>query len=143
MSSFPPRCFTCGKVINGFWETYSERVDAKEDPYVILDDLHIGRACCRRMFITHVDIDRFADMYPTYPGRIQRIGPKHKIKRVDSRSSEDQSEEEVDEESEDVPVEESEELEDEEPEEESDDEVSEDENSEEDEVSDVDNSDDE
>lgn len=88
MSNIPIRCFTCGKVIASIFESeYSPRVDAGEDPYAVLDDLKVGRECCRRMFTTHVDIDRFAGMYPTYPGRIQRVGPARKTKKVSEEES--------------------------------------------------------
>ena len=110
MTSFPVRCFTCGKVIADLWPLFEER-RASEDSYEILDDLKIGRSCCRRMFTTHVDINRYVGMYPTYQDRIQRIGPKHKIKSPEEESEdedgddtdnaeedEDESEEEQDEE---------------------------------------------
>lgn len=49
----PVRCFTCGKVIGGSWETYKNRILAGDDPAKVLDDLGITRVCCRRMFISH------------------------------------------------------------------------------------------
>jgi DNA-directed RNA polymerase subunit N len=56
----PVRCFTCGKVIGGLWEEYKERIDAGEDPGEVLDDLGVERYCCRRMFLTHLEIvDKF------------------------------------------------------------------------------------
>lgn len=56
----PVRCFTCGKVIGGLWEEYKERRDAGEDPGEVLDDLGVERYCCRRMFLTHLEIvDKF------------------------------------------------------------------------------------
>jgi DNA-directed RNA polymerase subunit N len=75
MSTFPVRCFTCGKLIGNLFEDYSSRVENGEDSYSVLDDLKVGRSCCRRMFTTHVDADRFAELYPTHPGRIQVLGP--------------------------------------------------------------------
>ena len=96
MSSFPPRCFTCGKVISHLHDDYLKRL-VEEDSDSILDDLKIGRPCCRRMFATHVDIDRFAALYPTYPGRIQTIGPKHKIPEEEEESAEEVDDEESEE----------------------------------------------
>jgi DNA-directed RNA polymerase subunit N len=53
---FPVRCFTCGKVIGEKWQTYTDRVAAGENPSKVLDSLGVTRYCCRRMFISHVDI---------------------------------------------------------------------------------------
>lgn len=52
----PIRCFTCGKVVADKWEEFSSRVKAGEEPKKILDELGISRYCCRRMFISHVDV---------------------------------------------------------------------------------------
>ncbi|MCS7093839.1 MAG: DNA-directed RNA polymerase subunit N [Candidatus Aenigmarchaeota archaeon] len=53
---FPIRCFTCGKVIAHLWEEYKKRVEKGEDPAKILDELNVKRYCCRRIFLTHVEI---------------------------------------------------------------------------------------
>lgn len=53
---FPIRCFTCGKVIGDKWEQYRKMVEAGETPSNALDKLGIKRYCCRRMFISHVEI---------------------------------------------------------------------------------------
>ncbi|MCL5788422.1 MAG: DNA-directed RNA polymerase subunit N [Candidatus Marsarchaeota archaeon] len=53
---FPVRCFTCGKVVADKWEAYSKRVAAGEAPGQVLDSLGVYRYCCRRMFISHVDV---------------------------------------------------------------------------------------
>jgi len=52
----PIRCFTCGKVVADKWEEFSSRVKAGEEPKRVLDELGISRYCCRRMFISHVDV---------------------------------------------------------------------------------------
>jgi DNA-directed RNA polymerase subunit N len=52
----PVRCFTCGKLIADRWEEFARRVKAGERPKKILDDLGMTRYCCRRMFISHVDV---------------------------------------------------------------------------------------
>ncbi|MEM0371231.1 MAG: DNA-directed RNA polymerase subunit N [Ignisphaera sp.] len=52
----PVRCFTCGYPIATKWEEYSRRVARGEDPKKVLDDLGIKRYCCRRMFLSHVDL---------------------------------------------------------------------------------------
>lgn len=67
----PMRCFTCGKVISNKWEHYQKKVaelqpkkDQKHPEHFdgihtgkILDDIGLDRLCCRRMMISHVDID--------------------------------------------------------------------------------------
>ena len=52
----PVRCFTCGKVIGHLWEEFAKRVSEGEAPRKVLDDLGVKRYCCRRMFLTHVDL---------------------------------------------------------------------------------------
>jgi DNA-directed RNA polymerase subunit N len=52
----PVRCFTCGKVIGGVYQTYVKRVQLGEDPKQVLDDLGLSRYCCRRMIVAHADL---------------------------------------------------------------------------------------
>jgi DNA-directed RNA polymerase subunit N len=52
----PVRCFTCGKVIADRWEEFSSRVKSGEEPKKVLDEIGMERFCCRRMFISHVDV---------------------------------------------------------------------------------------
>ena len=52
----PVRRFSCGKVIAHLWDQYSERTNAGEDPGEVLTDLGIQRYCCRRMFVSHIDL---------------------------------------------------------------------------------------
>ena len=52
----PIRCFSCGKVIGGKWEPFSQRVVEGEHPKDVLDDLGVTRYCCRRMLLSHVEI---------------------------------------------------------------------------------------
>ena len=56
MVVFPVRCFTCGAVIGDKWEVFIERVKKGEDPGKVLDSLGIKRYCCRRLFISHVNL---------------------------------------------------------------------------------------
>lgn len=53
---FPVRCFTCGAPIAQYWDEFVERVSSGEDPGKVLDSLGIVRYCCRRMFISHIEI---------------------------------------------------------------------------------------
>jgi DNA-directed RNA polymerase subunit N len=57
----PVRCFSCGKVVADHWEEYDKRVNReKEEPGKVLDDMGMTRYCCRRMFISNVElIDEF------------------------------------------------------------------------------------
>ena len=71
----PIRCFTCGKVISHKIEEYKKKVQEKYNttdysiPFStdienthktveghVLDDLSFNKYCCRRMFLTHVDL---------------------------------------------------------------------------------------
>jgi DNA-directed RNA polymerase subunit N len=52
----PVRCFTCGKVIGDRWEEFSRRTKQGEDSGKVLDELGMKRYCCRRMFISHVEV---------------------------------------------------------------------------------------
>lgn len=79
----PIKCFTCGMVIADKYRYYQEEVRKKKlakrrdnkpvdmDKVVyltkefnektpegeVMDNLHLTRMCCRRHFLTHVDID--------------------------------------------------------------------------------------
>ncbi|AFK50959.1 DNA-directed RNA polymerase subunit N [Thermogladius calderae 1633] len=61
---FPVRCFTCGAPIGHLWEDYIRRVQAGEDPGKVLDELGVKRYCCRRMFLSHVDIVKQVLYFP-------------------------------------------------------------------------------
>ncbi|MCX8194652.1 MAG: DNA-directed RNA polymerase subunit N [Candidatus Micrarchaeota archaeon] len=53
---FPIRCFTCGAVIGHQWEEYQKQVKEGKSPAEVLDSLEIERYCCRRMFLSHVEV---------------------------------------------------------------------------------------
>ncbi len=57
----PVRCFTCGAVVAYKWDEFDKRVNReKEDAGKVLDDMGVKRYCCRRMFISNVElIDEF------------------------------------------------------------------------------------
>jgi DNA-directed RNA polymerase subunit N len=59
---FPVRCFTCGSVLGHLYEQYKASKDKKPD--AVLDELGVERYCCRRMFISHVDITQNVLRYP-------------------------------------------------------------------------------
>jgi DNA-directed RNA polymerase subunit N len=52
----PVRCFTCGAVIGKDWDKFLEKVEKGEDPEKVLDQLGYHRYCCRRMFLSHVEL---------------------------------------------------------------------------------------
>lgn len=52
----PVRCFTCGKPIGHLWEEYKKRVENGENPGKVMDDLGLKRYCCRRIFLSHIDL---------------------------------------------------------------------------------------
>ncbi len=63
MVLIPVRCPTCGAVIGDKWEQFAERVKRGEDPKEVLDSLGIKRYCCRRVFISHVNLIEEMVMY--------------------------------------------------------------------------------
>jgi DNA-directed RNA polymerase subunit N (RpoN/RPB10) len=52
---FPVRCFTCGSVIGDKYEEYKDMAK-KLGNAAALDKMGFKRYCCRRMFLSHVDI---------------------------------------------------------------------------------------
>ena len=46
------------------WEEFKKRVDKGEDPEKVLDSLGFDRYCCRRMFISHVEVMDEIKKYP-------------------------------------------------------------------------------
>ncbi|MEM4417935.1 MAG: DNA-directed RNA polymerase subunit N [Nitrososphaerota archaeon] len=71
---FPIRCFSCGALIAHKWESYQSRVEAGEPPGKVLDDLHVKRYCCRRMFLSAVDVMKEIVEFYTKYGRAE-VGP--------------------------------------------------------------------
>jgi DNA-directed RNA polymerase subunit N len=57
----PVRCFTCGAIVADKWQEYDRRVNKEhEHPAKVLDDMKVTRYCCRRMFISNIElIDEF------------------------------------------------------------------------------------
>ncbi len=60
---FPVRCFTCGSVVGHLYEQYKTMLKDKK-PDVALDELGVERYCCRRMFLSHVEIVQSVLRYP-------------------------------------------------------------------------------
>ena len=53
---FPVRCFSCGAVIAQLCEKYQGLLKEGKSKKESLDELGIEKYCCRRMFISYVDI---------------------------------------------------------------------------------------
>ena len=51
----PVRCFTCGKVIAHEWEKYLTLIN-HHTKNEALELIEFNTFCCRRMFLSHVDI---------------------------------------------------------------------------------------
>ena len=52
----PVRCFSCNKIIGGSYEKFIERKDNGENAAEVMDDLGIKRYCCRKIFVSHLDL---------------------------------------------------------------------------------------
>lgn len=52
----PVRCFSCGALIAHKWEEFNEKKAAGIDAMSALDELGIDRYCCRRMFVSHIEL---------------------------------------------------------------------------------------
>lgn len=53
---FPIRCMTCNKVIGSLFEKYEDNIKQGMTSKESLDSLNINRICCRRMFLSNVDL---------------------------------------------------------------------------------------
>jgi len=60
---FPIRCFSCGAVLGHLYEKYKEMVKVMPAGQA-LDELGVERYCCRRMFLSHVDLTEDVIQYP-------------------------------------------------------------------------------
>ena len=52
----PVRCFSCNKIVGGTYEEFVERRESGEDPAKVMDDLGINRYCCRKIYVSHLDL---------------------------------------------------------------------------------------
>jgi len=52
----PVRCFTCGALIGDKYQRFLEMIREGIPPGEALDKLGIKRYCCRRMFLSHVEV---------------------------------------------------------------------------------------
>ena len=52
----PVRCFSCGALIAHKWVEFNEKKDAGIDVMTALDEVGLDRYCCRRMYVSHIDL---------------------------------------------------------------------------------------
>jgi len=52
----PVRCFSCGKVIGHLWDRYQASHNDGTLDATTFEDLGVKRYCCRRMFVSHIDL---------------------------------------------------------------------------------------
>lgn len=52
----PVRCYSCGKVIGNKWEKYETSLKNGENANDALDSVGLTRYCCRRMFLSHIEL---------------------------------------------------------------------------------------
>lgn len=70
----PVRCFSCGALIGDKYDEFERRVKDGEDPGKVLDSLGIKRYCCRRMFLSHIElVDEVIKLHEVYGG-YKKIG---------------------------------------------------------------------
>jgi len=60
---FPVRCFTCGSVIGDLYEDYKS-LSKEKGTQDALNSLGVERFCCRRMFVSHVEMVGVISKYP-------------------------------------------------------------------------------
>ena len=52
----PIRCLTCNKIIANKWESYVFYIESGVSVKDTFDKIKITRYCCKRMFLTHVEM---------------------------------------------------------------------------------------
>lgn len=67
---FPIRCFTCGKVVASKQQQYETKLQNGVSPCDALNALGFHRWCCRRMFLTYINITDQVNEFPRYEDRL-------------------------------------------------------------------------
>ena len=52
----PVRCFSCGGLIAHKREEFNEKKEAVIDVMTALDEIGLERYCCRRMYVSHIEL---------------------------------------------------------------------------------------
>jgi len=60
---FPVRCFSCGNVIGQLYENYKKLLGENKSSKEALDELKVDKYCCRRMFLSHVEMNETVMRY--------------------------------------------------------------------------------
>ena len=61
---FPVRCYTCNAVIAQLHPTYTDMLESGMSSKDALQRMNVARMCCRRMFLSHVDLFSNQIHYP-------------------------------------------------------------------------------
>jgi len=67
----PVRCFTCGAITGNKWERYEELLKQGIEPKDIYVILNLKRYCCKRIFLTHVNMIDQLILYKPLPRNIK------------------------------------------------------------------------
>ena len=62
----PIRCFSCGTVIADRWGKYQELIESGKEIEEALDEIKLIRYCCRRMYVSHVELIHEIAPFSTY-----------------------------------------------------------------------------
>lgn len=75
---FPVRCFTCGKVVGAKENTYKTHLENGVEPKIALDAIGMTRYCCRRMFLSYINIIDKVNLFPEHKDRVpeQKNSPR-------------------------------------------------------------------
>ena len=81
---FPIRCYTCNTVIANLHPRYRDLTMNGHPPSDVFDTLDIRRMCCRRMFLSYMDLTKTQAEYGNIDSWIlkDRIELKRKSKTV-------------------------------------------------------------
>ena len=62
----PVRCFSCGIVIADRWNKYKELIEEGKTVEEAWDEVKLTRYCCRRMYVSHVELIEEVAPFSTY-----------------------------------------------------------------------------
>jgi len=62
----PVRCYSCGAVIADRWKQYTELLEQGKSIEDSLDEVGLERYCCRRMYVSHVELLEEVVPFSTY-----------------------------------------------------------------------------
>jgi DNA-directed RNA polymerase subunit N (RpoN/RPB10) len=62
----PIRCFSCGTVIADRWVKYQGLIESGKEIEEALDEVKLTRYCCRRMYVSHVELIAEVAPFSTY-----------------------------------------------------------------------------